>query len=116
MNWLVDEEEYWEDETLCRRMVPRIDRWLSLMRMNGGSQKVMIESAPPDIVPEFTKQIKLMAPFLKAWKSALKDEGATDFSGLIHQAVNLIEKGRFISPWKAVLVDEFQDISPLRAN
>lgn len=63
MNWLVDEEEYWEDETLCRRMVPRIDRWLSLMRMNGGSQKVMIESAPPDIVPEFTKQIKLMAPF-----------------------------------------------------
>lgn len=116
MNWLVDEGEYWEDETLCRRMVPRIDRWLSLMRMNGGSQKVMIESAPPDIAPEFTKQIKLMAPFLKAWKSALKDEGATDFSGLIHQAVNLIEKGRFISPWKAVLVDEFQDISPLRAK
>ncbi|OBU07341.1 DNA helicase IV [Morganella psychrotolerans] len=116
LNWLLDEGEYWEDEALCRRIVPRIDRWLSLMRMNGGSQKVMIESAEPDIAPEFTKQIKLMAPFLKAWKSALKEEGATDFSGLIHQAVNLIEKGRFISPWKAVLVDEFQDISPLRAN
>ncbi|MBO0200779.1 UvrD-helicase domain-containing protein, partial [Vibrio alginolyticus] len=46
----------------------------------------------------------------------LKDEGAIDFSGLIHQAVNLLEKGRFISPWKHILVGEFQDISPLRAK
>lgn len=34
---------------------------------------------------------------------------------MIHQAVNLLEKGRFVSPWKHVLVDEFQDISPQRA-
>lgn len=38
-----------------------------------------------------------------------------DFPGLLHQAINLIEKGKFVSPWRHILVDEFQDISPLRA-
>lgn len=38
------------------------------------------------------------------------------FSGLIHQAVNILDKGRFVSPWKHILVDEFQDISPQRAS
>ena len=56
-----------------------------------------------------------MAPLLKAWKAALKAENAVDFSGLIHQAVAVLEKGRFVSPWKHILVDEFQDISPQRA-
>ncbi|MCZ5673005.1 hypothetical protein O5477_26720, partial [Escherichia coli] len=31
---------------------------------------------------EFSKRIKLLAPLLKAWKSALKAENAVDFSGL----------------------------------
>jgi DNA helicase-4 len=52
---------------------------------------------------------------LKAWKTALKAENAVDFSGLIHQAINVLDKGRFVSPWKHILVDEFQDISPQRA-
>ncbi|MCV6037808.1 UvrD-helicase domain-containing protein, partial [Escherichia coli] len=43
-------------------------------------------------------------------------ENAVDFSGLIHQAVNILDKGRFVSPWKHILVDEFQDISPQRAS
>ncbi|VFS89029.1 Helicase IV [Kluyvera cryocrescens] len=38
-----------------------------------------------------------------------------DFSGLIHQAIIILEKGKFVSPWKHILVDEFQDISPQRA-
>lgn len=72
----------------------------------------MIANAPEDIRDLFSKRIKLMAPLLKAWKSALKEENAVDFSGLIHQAIVILQKGRFISPWKHILVDEFQDISP----
>ncbi len=85
------------------------------MRMHGGSQAEMIESAPEAIRAVFSKRVKLMAPMLKAWKTALKDENAVDFSGLIHQAIIILEKGRFVSPWKHILVDEFQDISPQRA-
>ncbi|WP_213132261.1 DNA helicase IV [Citrobacter sp. FP75] len=115
MQWSVPEGNFWDDEKLQRRLAPRLDRWVSLMRMHGGAQAEMIANAPEDIRDLFSKRIKLMAPLLKAWKCALKDENAVDFSGLIHQAIVILEKGRFISPWKHILVDEFQDISPQRA-
>ncbi|CND88531.1 DNA helicase IV [Yersinia nurmii] len=115
LEWDVPEERFWQDKRLAARLGGRLERWLGLMRMHGGSQAEMIEQADEEVRDLFQKRIRLMAPLLKAWKSALKDEGAVDFSGLIHQAVNLLEKGRFVSPWKYILVDEFQDISPQRA-
>ncbi|HEF8772727.1 TPA: DNA helicase IV [Providencia stuartii] len=116
LQWDVPEGEFWHDEKISKKVVSRLERWLGLMRMHGGSQKEMIESADEQYKDRFQKRIRLMSPLLKAWKNALKVEGAIDFSGLIHQAINLLEKGRFISPWKHILVDEFQDISPLRAK
>ncbi|HBL9020084.1 TPA: DNA helicase IV, partial [Enterobacter hormaechei] len=115
LSWEVPEGSFWQDEKLARRLGSRLDRWVSLMRMHGGSQAEMIESAPESIRAVFSKRVKLMAPMLKAWKTVLKDENAVDFSGLIHQAIIILEKGRFVSPWKHILVDEFQDISPQRA-
>ncbi|MDX8000310.1 DNA helicase IV [Xenorhabdus sp. Reich] len=114
LDWQLPEGEYWHDKQLTTRLSARLERWMGLMRMHGGSQKEMIEQAPAVYSDAFQKRIRLMAPLLKAWKAALKSEGAVDFSGLIHQAVNILEKGRFISPWKHILVDEFQDISSLR--
>lgn len=114
-NWDVPEGSFWQDDKLARRLGSRLDRWVSLMRMHGGTQAEMIESAPEAIRDLFSKRVKLMAPLLKAWKTALKAENAVDFSGLIHQAIIILEKGRFVSPWKHILVDEFQDISPQRA-
>lgn len=115
LGWEVPEGSFWQDEKLARRLGSRLDRWVSLMRMHGGTQAEMIESAPEAIRDLFSKRVKLMAPMLKAWKTALKEENAVDFSGLIHQAIIILEKGRFVSPWKHILVDEFQDISPQRA-
>ena len=115
LNWTVPEGSFWQNEKLARRLAPRLDRWVSLMRMHGGSQSDMIANAPEAVRDLFSKRVKLMAPLLKAWKTALKDENAVDFSGLIHQAIIILEKGRFVSPWKHILVDEFQDISPQRA-
>jgi DNA helicase-4 len=116
MGWQVPETDFWQDKKIARRMASRLDRWVSLMRMHGGSQAEMIAGAPEEIRELFAKRVKLMAPLLKAWKTALKEENAVDFSGLIHQAINILDKGRFVSPWKHILVDEFQDISPQRAS
>ncbi|MEX2951004.1 DNA helicase IV [Serratia fonticola] len=116
LEWELPEGDFWHDKRLAERLSGRLERWLGLMRTHGGSQAEMIEQADEEIRDLFSKRIRLMAPLLKAWKAALKDEGAVDFAGLIHQAVNLLEKGRFISPWKHILVDEFQDISPQRAQ
>ncbi|MGL4485517.1 MAG: DNA helicase IV [Yersinia sp. (in: enterobacteria)] len=115
LKWEIAEGNFWEDSRLAARLAGRLERWLGLMRMHGGSQAEMIEQANDEVRDLFQKRIRLMAPLLKMWKGALKEEGAVDFSGLIHQAVNLLEKGRFVSPWKHILVDEFQDISPQRA-
>lgn len=115
LEWELPEGEFWKDEHLAQRLAGRLERWLGLMRMHGGSQADMIERCPEEIREIFQKRIKLMAPLLKVWKAALKAEGAVDFSGLIHQAINVLDKGRFVSPWKHILVDEFQDISPQRA-
>lgn len=115
LEWTVPEGSFWQDKSLARRLGSRLDRWVSLMRMHGGTQAEMIEGAPEEVRVLFSKRVKLMAPLLKAWKTALKEENAVDFSGLIHQAIILLEKGRFVSPWKHILVDEFQDISPQRA-
>ncbi|EOF4707507.1 DNA helicase IV [Klebsiella oxytoca] len=116
MDWQIPEGDFWQDKKLQRRVASRLDRWVSLMRMHGGSQAEMIAGAPEEVRDLFGKRVKLMAPLLKAWKTALKDENAVDFSGLIHQAINILDKGRFVSPWKHILVDEFQDISPQRAS
>lgn len=115
LEWEVPEGDFWQDKRLAERLAGRLERWLGLMRMHDGSQAEMIKQANEEIRDLFSKRIRLMAPLLKAWKSALKDEGAVDFAGLIHQAVNVLDKGRFVSPWKHILVDEFQDISPQRA-
>lgn len=114
--WELEENDFWQDEQLAKRLASRLESWIGLMRMHGGSQAAMIESAPESVRELFAKRVKLMAPLMKTWKIALKEEGAIDFSGLIQQAINILDKGRFITPWKHILVDEFQDISPQRAG
>ena len=62
------------------------------MRMHGGSQAEMIAGAPEE-VRDLWQARQADGPLLKAWKTALKDENAVDFSGLIHQAINILDKG-----------------------
>ncbi|MBK5073725.1 DNA helicase IV [Budviciaceae bacterium CWB-B4] len=115
LEWQLAEDAFWKDSALSERLAVRLDYWLGLIRNHGGSQAEMIESAPEELKADFQKKIRLLSPLLKAWKKALKEEGAVDFPGLLHQAVNWIEKGKFVSPWRHILVDEFQDLSPQRA-
>ncbi len=66
MEWSVPEGNFWENSALQRRIAPRLDRWIGLMRMHGGAQAEMIASAPEEVRELFSKRIKLMAPLLKA--------------------------------------------------
>ncbi len=40
--WDVGDGDYWQDDRLARRLAPRLERWIGLMRMHGGSQAQMI--------------------------------------------------------------------------
>ncbi|KAF7786895.1 DNA helicase IV [Pseudoalteromonas rubra] len=46
----------------------------------------------------------------------LQKEQCIDFDDMITRAIEYVRSGKFHSPWHYILVDEFQDISPLRAE
>ena len=59
-------------------------------------------------------ELSLCWPCVTAWQKALKEENHIDFSTMISRATQYVEKGKFISPWKFIMIDEYQDISPDR--
>ena len=50
------------------------------------------------------------------YEEALARAGEIDFHDMINRATDLVEEGRYRSPFRYILVDEFQDISPSRAR
>lgn len=113
LGWNIASGEFWHDKQLAERVVIRLDNWLNLLRRHGGSQKTISDLATPAESKQLQMELRLVAPIVKIWKSTLKAEGAVDSLGFIHQAINLLHKGKFISPWKYILIDEFQDLSSL---
>lgn len=59
---------------------------------------------------------KVFWPLHDAYNKILAEECKIDFDDMIVQASQHLEQGRFHSPYKLILVDEFQDISPGRAR
>ena len=58
--------------------------------------------------------LKLFRPIYERYEQALG--GEVDFDDMINQATELVKAGRYRSPFRYVLVDEFQDISEGRAR
>jgi len=60
--------------------------------------------------------LDLLHPILDDYQSLLHREGHIDFDDMIGRALEYVREGRFVSPWRYILVDEFQDISEPRAR
>ncbi|MGV2988328.1 DNA helicase IV [Vibrio sp. E150_011] len=50
----------------------------------------------------------------QAWQKMLKENDQIDFTSMITNATKFIESKHYSSPWKFIMVDEYQDISPDR--
>lgn len=59
--------------------------------------------------------LRIFARVLGAYEKRLSEEGATDFEDMIALGAQAVSEGRWTQRYTHVLVDEFQDISPLRA-
>ncbi|MDA8666128.1 UvrD-helicase domain-containing protein, partial [Litoricolaceae bacterium] len=55
--------------------------------------------------------IKVVLPLFNEYERALTREASLDYQDLLNHAATYIESGRFVSPYRYVLVDEFQDSS-----
>ena len=60
--------------------------------------------------------LAVFTPIFERYQEALSDTGEIDFHDMISRATDLVEAGRYRSPFKYILVDEFQDISQSRAR
>ena len=60
--------------------------------------------------------LAVFRPIFERYQEALAASGEIDFHDMINLATDLVEEGRYRSPFGYILVDEFQDISPSRAR
>lgn len=62
-----------------------------------------------------TAFLEVFGHVLHLYELELREKGEVDFGDMVTRAANLVETGAFKSPFRAVIVDEFQDISRGRA-
>ena len=60
--------------------------------------------------------LAVFGPIFKRYQETLSCGGEIDLHDLINRATDLVEAGHYRSPFRYILVDEFQDISPPRAR
>ncbi len=60
--------------------------------------------------------VAVFRPIFERYQDALARAGEIDFHDMIQRATDLVETGRYRSPFGYILVDEFQDISSSRAG
>jgi len=60
--------------------------------------------------------LELLMPILEKYQAELDQKAEIDFNDMIGKAIDYVQSGRFKSPWRYILVDEFQDISEARAR
>jgi DNA helicase-4 len=56
----------------------------------------------------------LIEPIYRAYSKYLEDNDEIDFNDMINKAARYVNQGKYISPYKYVIVDEYQDISKAR--
>lgn len=60
--------------------------------------------------------IKLFQPLYERYQAYLERNDTIDFEDMINRAIGYVRSGEFQSPYRFVLIDEFQDISGPRAD
>ena len=60
--------------------------------------------------------LAVFRPVFERYQESLARAGTIDFHDMINRATDLVESGRYRSPFGYIMVDEFQDISPARAK
>ena len=60
--------------------------------------------------------LAVFRPVFERYQESLTRSNTIDFHDMINRATDLVESGRYRSPFGYIMVDEFQDISPARAR
>ncbi len=100
-----------ENPKLISWLESQLDQLCSVSRSKKWIQQKMVDHLE---YPRLNSELSLVWPCYQAWQQMLKDSGQIDFYSMITRATEYVRKGRFSSPWRYIMVDEYQDISPDR--
>lgn len=91
--------------------------FISLMKQSGLDFAQLREKAATGIDgPHINLLLELVEPVYLTYEATLAERGEIDFADMISRATDHVLSGRYQSPYTHIMVDEFQDISPMRAR
>lgn len=108
-----------DDELGSHASNPKLISWLEtqldqLVASGLTKKEVQQQLVDHQDYTRLNSELALCWPCVSAWQKMLKEQKHIDFSTMISRATQYVEKGRFVSPWKFIMIDEYQDISPDR--
>lgn len=95
------------------RLASALDRAISLVRGNVSDRASLPERCHNSRDRAF---LELTTWLLGEYESEMAAHGEIDFDDMIGEATTQVLQGAWASPWKYIIVDEFQDISVTRLN
>ncbi|MFG0885009.1 DNA helicase IV [Vibrio sp. CJQ_6] len=100
-----------ENPKLIAWLEKQLDQLAQLSISKKEIQQRLVEH--PDYA-RLNSELSLTWPCYQAWQQMLKESNQIDFNIMISRATDYVRKGKFDSPWKFIMIDEYQDISPQR--
>ncbi|WP_042487422.1 DNA helicase IV [Vibrio diazotrophicus] len=99
------------------KLIAWLEKQLDQLALLGISKKSVQERLVehPDY-PRLNSELALCWPCYQAWQEMLKESNHIDFNIMISRATNYVTKRKFAAPWKFIMIDEYQDISPQRLD
>ncbi|WP_217515324.1 DNA helicase IV [Vibrio metschnikovii] len=97
------------------KLIAWLEKQLDQLAQLGTTKKAIQQQLIDHVdYPRLNSELALCWPCYQAWQQMLKDEQQIDFNIMISQATDYVRKGKFSVPWKFIMIDEYQDISPAR--
>ncbi|CAE6941815.1 DNA helicase IV [Vibrio sp. B1FLJ16] len=108
-----------DDELGSHSENPKLIAWLDTQLSHLAAAGLTKKQVQEKLVDhqEYTRlnsELALCWPCFTAWQKMLKETNQVDFPMMISRATDYVKKGKFVSRWRFVMVDEYQDISPDR--
>ncbi|WCE31445.1 DNA helicase IV [Vibrio sp. SCSIO 43137] len=106
-------EHQTENPKLIQWLISQLDFLCQTHKPKKELQELLVEHRD---YPRLNNELALIWPCYQHWQKTLKERGEIDFYLMISQATKYVKSGKFKSPWRYIMVDEYQDISPDRVE
>ncbi len=100
-----------EDSKLISWLTKQLD---ALAMVNLLKKEIQQKIVNDSEYSRLNSELALIWPCYQSWRQMLKDHNEVDFNLMISSSTKLVKRGKFKSPWRHIMIDEYQDISPER--